>query len=299
MRGFILPAAIPVITEGGHHFHAEIPLALLGVILVQEGIVHLRLRRNFADQFYLFGAQFAEDRLHFAGLHPRLVIVQQRIVGMIHRREQRGVLPHQIDDFFQLRLESGEIIVGARALPDLMPHRGGLGHRRHHAGRHAGLLVVVPRGHFHQSRIVRIRVQARGFLLQVVQQAAHLFRGGFLVRQRLQHSQLLAAAFKPAGGHVHLHIPAQHGRGSLQRMDFCQQVFQLIQFLFHMPPSKSSLAAFSPQGCTGSMRFRPLSSAAASGRAPPAPRWRYLRRLAPVPRRSARQCAACRSPWGG
>src|SRR3972149_995490 len=63
-----------------------------------------------------------------------------------------------------------------------------------------------------------------------------LVGGEFLVSELAHGVHLLAALVGPAGGHIRLLIPLQHGGHMLQVGDLGQPRFEFLQFLFHGSP---------------------------------------------------------------
>src|SRR6186997_460044 len=88
VRRLVLPSAVPVVTELGDDLYAKINQLLFVVFFIQEIILDLFAFGNILKQLDLFRAQAIEDCLYIGGLHARLVIIQQRIIWMIRRREE-------------------------------------------------------------------------------------------------------------------------------------------------------------------------------------------------------------------
>jgi hypothetical protein len=206
---------------------------LLVVWLVQERVVHLGAGADGLDQLHLLRAQGAEYRAHIGGLHPRLIVLQQRVVYMVVRSEELREAAAVVDDLFQVRSEFGEVVLGAR----LLPHRECLGSQfgqfGDHLRRHLGQPVVLSAGDFDQPRLVRVWWELGGSRCQLIQQPAYLIRGHFNVRQLLDRGHLLAARLRARGWHVSLLVPCQQIHNIVQVGYFSQYGFELVQLLLH------------------------------------------------------------------
>ena len=208
MRRFILPAAAPVITKFGDDIHAKIHQLLFVVFLVEEIILDLFGGGDRLDQLDLFGSQAIEDRFHIGSLHAAFVIIQQRIVGMIGRREEGNIFVDQFHHFFEMRLEDRKIRFASRLHPGFERLGGDDGLFGNERRRDAFGFVVIAGSHAHQRGFISVR--AVKFLFQILDQPAHFIGDEFFLRDLAQRRKLLAARFVAAGRHVDLLVPAQH-----------------------------------------------------------------------------------------
>ena len=83
MRRFILAASIPIVAKLGDDFYPKVPLLLLVIVLVYEGIVHLGSLGYGFYQFDLLWTQFIEYLLDFRCFHTWFEVVQERIVNVV------------------------------------------------------------------------------------------------------------------------------------------------------------------------------------------------------------------------
>ena len=68
--------------------------------------------------------------------------------------------------------------------------------------------------------------------VQIVEQPANLWGGGFVVGDGLQGSKLLATVCSPSRGHVGLLVPSKHSRGTHQVEDFIGTDFEFLELFF-------------------------------------------------------------------
>src|SRR5688500_5109657 len=109
MKRLVLPASAPVEAERGHHVHSEPPDVALRICGAEKRGSRRWPRRDVLDDGHLTLPERVEEFLHFRGLHPWLVVVEQHIVGMIRGRKKRDIPAFEIDDLLEMRREQGEV----------------------------------------------------------------------------------------------------------------------------------------------------------------------------------------------
>ncbi len=141
---FILPATIPVITIFCNYLFTKIPLFLIFKGLVEKTIIHFRFFTDCLNQFDLFGTQFREDFLDLSCFHTWFKIIQQRIVYMLIRLKEFGILTPHIHDFFQMRLKVREVIVLSSFFPGAVSDNCDPGKFSYKITGNFGLFAVIP-----------------------------------------------------------------------------------------------------------------------------------------------------------
>jgi len=152
---------------------------------------------------------------------------------MVIGRKEAGVLAAEFHNPFQVGTEGGKIRGCPGARPGFLRQGGYLGKFCHVFGGNAGVLFVILVQHANQAGIIRVGIHRSHNGLAILNQLTHLRAGEHAVGQAAQYRQLVAAVFRPAGRHVGLLIPTQHGSCTSQVGNLSNFFFQLIQF-FHL-----------------------------------------------------------------
>ena len=135
----------------------ELLLRLEREVAAEERVVDLLLRglRDQRDQPLL---QAREDLAHLGRLHPRLEVVEQRVVGLVDL-EARRVLAPKLDVALEVRAEELEVVRPARLDPDGERLRGSAGLLLAQLARDLQLLLAVAAGDADQARLVGVEVE--------------------------------------------------------------------------------------------------------------------------------------------
>ncbi len=238
MRRAVLAALGPVVAELGGNAHAEGVHLLFVVLAVQEVILHLFGGSDLLEQLDLLGAQVLEDDLDVGGLHPRLEVIQQGVVGMLGRREEGDVPLGEFYHLFEMRAEDGEFRFLTGFHPGIEGFGGDDGRLDHELGRDAlGLFVIAGRD-ADQRRIVIGGIDTCKLGLEVFEQPSNLVRSELDLRQFAQRTELVPAGFGAALRHVGLLVPAEDRARIAQVGHLAQDLFELVQFLAHGSPRK-------------------------------------------------------------
>src|SRR5205823_257492 len=83
---------------------------------------------NRRDQWHQLGGQSCKYLANLRGSHPRLVLVEKRIVRMLLVTDRVSLAALEIDDLLQPGLERGEVAFRPRFLPDLLRSRRDTSH---------------------------------------------------------------------------------------------------------------------------------------------------------------------------
>ncbi len=164
------------------------------------------------DERHEILTQAREQRLDVVGLHTRLVLVEQRVVGALLVTERLGLLAHQVVDLLERRGESGEVVLRAGLRPDFVRQGRFARDGSHQRSRQLGLDVEVVADDAHQGCVVAVRVGILHGSFRVFDQAGGIVVHEQLVRQLAQRRQLFGTRVCAAGRHVRLLIPAQQRR---------------------------------------------------------------------------------------
>ena len=148
MDRFILTAVIPVKAKTGDDVNTEIPLTLLIIRDVHKRIINRRFGGDFLKQCNLLGAQRVKDVLDVNGLHACFEVVEQHVVNMVIRLEERHILAAHFHQFFKARPENFEIIFLARVFPGHLGNSGFASKLGYPFNGYFGVLLVFSRYKF-------------------------------------------------------------------------------------------------------------------------------------------------------
>ena len=146
------------------------------------------------------------------------------IVGL----EQVSILLAQVNDLFQVGLEDGKIGLALGLDPGLMAHGGGLDVFHQQGQGDLGLLLDGALGDLDHAGLIGLGLQVTDFFHQVVDQLGDLIGGDLFMHDAPQGRHLHPTFFCPAGRHVDLLVPAQHGLDMAEVGQFGRQVDQLL-----------------------------------------------------------------------
>ena len=159
MHGVVHPPSRLVEAHPPDHLRDELPLALDRKPPVDHGLVDavgvVGERRDHRHQLRL---ELGEQPRDLGALHPRLVVVEQHVVGALEALEAVHVTAGQLEVPLEVRDERREVRVRARLDPRLLAERGGPCHLRGKLGRHADGLLATPLRDRDQARVVGIGV---------------------------------------------------------------------------------------------------------------------------------------------
>ena len=100
-------------------------------------------------------AQALEHGAQLGGLHPRLEVVEQRVVGVLEL-EALHVAALELDDALEVGEEGGEVGVLAGRLPRVLGERRLARDRGAELGRNPASLLPVAAGHAHEAGLERV-----------------------------------------------------------------------------------------------------------------------------------------------
>ena len=184
----------------------ERDLAVEREVAAQERVVCVAVAqlRDQRDELVL---DLLEDACDVGRLHLRLEVVQEDVVRLVLGLEALDVAAAELD----VALERPEEELEVRRLLRLLPHRvrlgGGDRHLAAQLDRNLNRLVVHPAREPEEAGVVGARVERGADGLELVEQAADLGIGQFLVGEALQQRDVLRAVADPRGRHRRVLVP--------------------------------------------------------------------------------------------
>ena len=217
MEGLILPAAVPIKAHFGDDLHAEVPLLLLVIGQVHEGVVHLRAGGNLPDQLHLLWAQGVEDSLDIGGLETRL----ESYPPWGHKCGRRvQIIRHNGDaksrTFSRWGWKWAKLFSARAFRPGFMSCGGDHGDFHHQFNGNLDLFVIVAAGDLDEAGFERVGVELGDVRLQVIEQPTDLIGDELGVGDLPEGGELITPVLRTAGWHIGLLVPAQQGGGMIQ-----------------------------------------------------------------------------------
>jgi len=222
---FVEAAPLQIVAEVGDQRAAERLLA--GGVEGPCQEIRPRLRRpvQTVEDPAQFGAQRLEHGLDHRRRHPRLILVQQRVVRLVGVADVRRRLAGHSHQFLQVGGERAEVVGRPRGLPDVERQRLGPGEGLHQGRRHADGAVAVPAGLPHVGGLGV--VQLRG-VRQAVQQFSQPRIGEPLVDQPRQGGHLGGPVAGAADGHGDLLVPLEPAVDLVQVVELADPVQEVV-----------------------------------------------------------------------
>ena len=217
MRGDVQPARLPIEPNGGQDASSERLLRGSGVVSREQ--ISRRLMGgllNPAQQLRQLRPQPGENRVQPPGGHPRLIVVQQRVVETVTGRQTGGLLPLQAQDTLQPGAEPLEIGLLPGRDPGLVTQRHRFRHFPDQSLGDARRPVVFP-PHLPDSR-PRPLVLLPG--LELVQNLGPTGPSEPLMIQGRQGGTLLGPGTGSTRRHGGILVPAEHLQNALQMDQF-------------------------------------------------------------------------------
>jgi ketosteroid isomerase-like protein len=214
--------------QDGAHEGALAGLGERARAVAQQRAVDRRCRGHQRDETV---AQARQRLGQLVGVQAGLVVVEERVVGVVRLGEAGAVAPAQLDLALQVRGERREVAVLARLQPGHPRRRRRARELGDELARHPARLVVVAARYPHD---VGLELVAR---LRGLEQLAHALVDETLVRDAPHGGPHLAAPFGAGGRHADLLIPAQHSHRLLEVGDLGKALAQLVH-----PPEASAMA---------------------------------------------------------
>jgi hypothetical protein len=220
--------------------HLELELLLP---LDREGGVPQRalaLGPRGLDERDLLLLEPVEDRSHLGCLHPGLEVVEEDVVRLVVVVEAFDIAAAQLEVVAEGGQELGEIGLLPRLDPDRHRERGGSGHLPAQLGGDAPRLLPVAADEADQARLVGVVVERVLERREPVEEAPDLVGGQRLVRDPVESRELLRANACPAGRHLHLLVPAEERRRSVEIVDLRDPFLQLCEGSAHRMETTAS-----------------------------------------------------------
>ncbi|MEJ7568101.1 MAG: hypothetical protein WKF41_07535 [Gaiellaceae bacterium] len=219
--------------EPRQHLLEEVLLRRDRIVAVEEGVV-CGLAGLAHDRRQL-RAEHVEDRAYLRRLHPRLVLVEEGVVGRVARLLALG--PAQRDAVHPPERREEDRKIGGR--PRLQPRRlrlralaqpgGG------ELGRDAPRLVPVTTHDSQQARVVGVVLEPIRQRLRALEQPSELVVDEALVDDSAQRRERLRARRSAERRHRRPLIPVEHAQRLLEIVDLGQALLQLGESLVHRP----------------------------------------------------------------
>ena len=179
MRRHVEPSGLRGEAERLQQVVAECALRGHVVIAVQHAVVEPHPRPGDAlQQIHQWRTQRIQDAAQLRRRHPRLELVQQRVVTGVLETQAVRLLAGELQRVFQVGAEDREVGLGARLHPSSVVHAALARHRPDQVPRQPGGAVVAAAQFTHQRTVQFGQVGTR---LGGAYQVAHL-RGGAVVR---------------------------------------------------------------------------------------------------------------------
>ncbi len=231
--GLVLAPPAEVVAEVAGDLLAEGLLLSLGEVAAQAAIVGGRPLGDRLGQGHQARPQGREERAHRLGLHAIVGAVDQRVGDMGVAGEAVGHAPAQLEGSLEVGQHSGDIVGGAGFGPGVVAGGALGGDLGDQGGGDARAALEAAAGHPDQGRVVAVEGQALLVGRERLEQLAEALVGGLLVAEAAQGGGLAAAGGGPAGGHIGVLVPGQHGGRRAQVVDLDQASAQLAQLLLH------------------------------------------------------------------
>ena len=215
MGGGVEPAGGEVEADRGGGGFRE-PALTVGRELAVEHVGARRLAgvRDLTDERGEFLRQPGEDLFHLRGGGPRLVLVEQRVVGVVLVADRLRLLALQRQHLFEQRPEGREVVLGAGLLPRLLGEGGDAGEFLDEPLRDLRDAVVGVPQLADVGRLDGVGAWLGGF--DGGEEFAEAGVGGLLVGEAGEERELVAAERGAGLGHVGLLVPAEDGGAGLE-----------------------------------------------------------------------------------
>ena len=214
----------------------ELDLLVDREVAGEEGVVDLAPVKG-RDQIDELGLDLVEDARDLGGLHLRLEVVEEDVVGLVTALEAVDVAAAQLD----LPLHDGEEEVEVRGRLGLEPDRRGLGGRpRHLAAKlrgHLDGLPVVPARGADRRRLPRIGIERVEARLELVDQPADLGVDEPLVLEPLEQRHVRTAPDEAGGGHDRPLVPGEEVRERIERRTVGEARVESFERVGHWAPA--------------------------------------------------------------
>ena len=209
----------------------ELLLRLDREVALEERVVR-RLARIAHDRGQL-RPEHVEHRLHLGRRHPRLVLVEEGVVGRVAGLHVLGPPQRDVVDALERRQEDREVVRLARLEPGdvRLPALAGPGRRE--LGGHAPRLLPVAARDADQARVVGVVAELLLERRHLVQQPPDLVRDEALVDDPGERRRRL----RPGGSSLRRHhrplVPAEHAERALEVVDLGQPLLQVCEGVAH------------------------------------------------------------------
>ena len=178
--------------------------------------------------------QVVERLAHDRALHPGLVVVEQRVVGLVVVAvEALDVALAQLQVVPQHGQEAREVVALSGLDPDGIAERRRARHLRPEVGRNLAFLLPVAAGDPDEARLEGVVLVLLLEARELVHEPADLRRDELVVRDPPERRQLLGADAGAARRHHHLLVPAEQLGRRRQVRDFAQTPAKLFEGRAH------------------------------------------------------------------
>ena len=199
---------------------------------VHEGVVALD-GADLGDQRHELGLQVVEDLAHLRGLHARLVVVEESVVGLVVALEAVDVAALEVDRALEHGAEELVVVLRPRLRPHVVALDGGAGHLGSQVGGDAARLLPVAARRADQARVVRVVIELLLVVGELVEQRSGRVGDELLVRDPVERRHLVPTNDGAARRHHHGLIPEQDLLRAAQVVDLGQTCLQLGETLLH------------------------------------------------------------------
>src|SRR5581483_6710128 len=183
------------------------------------------------DQLDELGLDLREDARHLGGLHLRLEVVEQDVVGLCLRAEALDVAVAQLHVPLHKRQEEREVRGRLRLEPPRRRLGGCARHLRAQLDRNLHRFLIVAPRDADERAVPRLRVEVAP--LELVEQAADLGIDEHLVRQLLQTRQVIRAMLEARRRHHRPLVPDEQVREHVERLRLGESRLQLLEGVGH------------------------------------------------------------------
>ncbi len=174
MRRLVDAPLVVGVAEASQDLEAEPALHGRFELAFEEGVVDVPGVRELGHQRRELFFQLVEDLADLGGLHLRLVVVEEQVVGLVRGLEAGHVAVPKLDQPLEMRAQLLEIGRLLRGSPRRERKGRGPPHLTDQLGRNTrGLFVLAPRDP-DQARLERIVVRALLEWTQLLEQATDL-----------------------------------------------------------------------------------------------------------------------------
>ena len=146
--------------QAGHEFLREVLLGGQAILPVQARVVHRDAAvGDGCDQRLDAVPKVAEDGGDLRGRHPRLEVIQERVVLVLEPLESLEavrVAAPQLDVSLEVRQERAKVRVGARVLPGMLGERRDARHLGPEVGGHSPRLLPAATSDPHETDVVGV-----------------------------------------------------------------------------------------------------------------------------------------------